>query len=37
MGFKPDSVYTETITGAHSRAKTIAEKAKQENYSNIVM
>lgn len=37
MGFKPAGISTEMITGAHSRAKTIADKAKRENYATIVM
>lgn len=37
MGFRPAKISTEIITGAHSRAKTIAEKARQENYPTIVM
>jgi nucleotide-binding universal stress UspA family protein len=35
MGFKPVRISTEMITGAHSRAKTIADKARRENYSTI--
>lgn len=37
MGFKPAGISTEIITGAFSRAKTIADKAKRENYATIVM
>jgi nucleotide-binding universal stress UspA family protein len=37
MGFKPIRISTEMITGAHSRAKTIVDKAKRENYGTIVM
>ncbi|MGD8765579.1 MAG: universal stress protein [Desulfobacteraceae bacterium] len=37
MGFKPDQVSTEIITGSYSRARTLTEKAKQEEYGTIVM
>jgi nucleotide-binding universal stress UspA family protein len=37
LGFKPAGISTEIVTGAHSRAKTIADKAKRENYATIVM
>lgn len=37
MGFKPDRISTEIITGANSRARALAEKAKQEDYGTIVM
>lgn len=37
LGFRPAGISTEIITGAHSRAKTIAEKSRRENYATIVM
>ncbi len=37
LGFKPLAISTETITGAYSRAMTIADKARRENYATIVM
>jgi nucleotide-binding universal stress UspA family protein len=37
MGFKPDQVSTEIITGAYSRARALTEKARQEDYGTIVM
>jgi len=36
-GFTPAKISTEIITGAHSRAKTIADKAKREHYACIVV
>ena len=36
-GFKADKVSTRIVTGAISRAGTIADMAKQENYGTIVM
>jgi nucleotide-binding universal stress UspA family protein len=36
-GFKPTGISTEIITGTHSRSKTMADKARRENYATIVM